>query len=61
MFEIYEVPNGELDGTEVYLDEAEDRNAADMLYDNLAYEHAPIWMIKCSDKNGYEKVVCTVF
>lgn len=58
MYEIYKVPNQELDGTEVFVDEAETLEEANKLYDEI-YSVLSLWIVKCSDKNGYEKVVRT--
>lgn len=57
-YEIYRVPNQELDGTEVCLDEAETLEAANVICDDLNYQDN-LWIIACSDENGYEKVVRT--
>ncbi len=59
MYEIYEVPNLELDGTEEYLDETETFLDAITLYDELSRNHSNLWLIKCSDEKGYEKVIRT--
>jgi len=57
MYEIYEVPSSELDGTEQYIDEAETLEKANAKFKALQQEYACLWIIKCSDEKGYEKVV----
>lgn len=55
MYEIYLVPNDELDGTEDCLDENEDKSEAI----ERAMKSGSIWVIKASDEEGYIKVVAT--
>lgn len=57
VYEIYEVPNLELDGTEIYLDEAKTLDEAEEKYEELSINRSNLWIIIASDEEGYEKVV----
>lgn len=60
VYEIYEVPNQELDDTEIFLDAATNLEEANKLYDDfLDTHHSNLWLIECSEGNGYEKVIRT--
>lgn len=59
-YEIYLVPNDELDGTEDYLDENEDKSEAiERAKELRAMKSGSVWVIKASDEEGYIKVVAT--
>jgi len=63
MFEIYEVPNDELDGTEELLEEVNnDKTKALEIardYRNSTCIQNSVWLVQVSDENGYEKVIST--
>lgn len=59
-YEIYAVSNDELDGTEEYLDENEDKFRALEIAEELrSMKSGSIWVIEASDEKGYIKVVAT--
>lgn len=60
MFEIYLVPNEELDGTEEYLDERKTRSEAIEKAEELRCEKSgEIWVVEANDDDGYVRVVAT--
>lgn len=61
MFEVYEVPNDELDGTEEFIEKFENESEAIKFacHVRTLSGSSGVWVILASDENGYEKVVST--
>lgn len=60
MYEIYLVPNDELDGSEEYVDENEDKSRAiEMAKELRSTKSVSVWAIEANDEKGYIKVIAT--
>ncbi len=58
MYEIYEVPNNELDNTEEFVEEFTERDLAFKYIKDNVSGHRNLWVILANDA-GYYKVVAT--
>jgi hypothetical protein len=60
IYEVYEVPNGKLDGAEELVEEFGDRSQAlEFARSHRTIASTDVWVVQVSDKEGYEKVIST--
>lgn len=60
MFEIYEVPNDELDGTEELIEWLEDKTMAlEFGRSHRTVANCSVWVVQANDNSGYQKVIAT--